>query len=74
MQSQEPIDSLMGSLNQVLTWRLRKGPLTLSWLVDQFLPYFDLCFYFYLTLFSMGFFGAAHGWGGGGEGKKAPLP
>ena len=26
-----------------------------------------------LTLFSMGFFGAAHGWGGGGS-KKAPLP
>ena len=26
-----------------------------------------------LTLFRMGFLGAAHGWGGG-EGKKAPLP
>ena len=25
-----------------------------------------------LTLFRMGFFGAAHGWGGGG--KKGPLP
>ena len=27
----------------------------------------------YLTLFRMGFFGAAHGWGGEG-GKKVPLP
>ena len=28
-----------------------------------------------LTLFRMGFFGAAHGWGGGGgAGKKGPLP
>ena len=27
-----------------------------------------------LTLFRMGFFGAAHGSGGGGGGKKAPPP
>ena len=27
-----------------------------------------------LTLFRMGFFGAAHGWGGGGGGKNVPLP
>ena len=29
-----------------------------------------------LTLFQMGFFGAAHGWrgGGGGGGQKGPLP
>ena len=26
-----------------------------------------------LTLFSMGFFGAAHGWGGAGVAKKSPL-
>ena len=28
----------------------------------------------FLTLFRMGLFGAAHGWGEGGEFKKAPLP
>ena len=27
-----------------------------------------------LTQFRMGIFGAAHGWGGGRGGKKAPLP
>ena len=27
-----------------------------------------------LTLFKMGLFGAAHGWGWGGGGKKAPPP
>ena len=27
-----------------------------------------------ISLFWMGFFRAAHGWGGGGMGKKVPLP
>ena len=31
-----------------------------------------MCLFFYLTLFRIGFFRAAHGWGGGGRTKRPP--
>ena len=33
-----------------------------------------MAFFIPLILFRMGFFGAAHGWGGGGSAKRFPLP
>ena len=63
------IKEISKCLRIVIHWLLINFSLLL--IIASFIC-FKIVSYVLLTLFRMGFFGAAHGWGGGGERKKAP--